>query len=212
MILVGLLSFYDEQPWYLGECVESLARTVDHLVVVDGAYKRWPDAYSSSPVSQIEAVREAASGVPHTLFVPSRVWESEIAKRSFMFELGRQAEADWLLVVDADERVAGASGRLRRELAATSHDVAEVRFRTVRELVYEERMRRLFRSLPDLTVRGHHGTYVAGGVQLWGNGELAPAFDATGLLTIEHHCGMRTAARERARHAYMGGASVASAA
>lgn len=198
--LTGLLSFYDEEPWYLTECVASLAATVDHLVVVDGRYRRYPRSLPRSPREQLQAVRSAAAGVPLTLHVPDEPYPNEIAKRRFMFELAREVSpGGWLLVVDADERVVGVSRHLRRRLAETSRDAAEVRFWTVRDLVYQESMRRLFRSLPDLTVKGRHCRYVAGGRRLWGDGELVPAFDATKLLAIEHRCGIRTRHREEAR-------------
>ena len=76
--LISLVSFYDEQPGVLSDCIAALAErgNIDHLVVCDGAYATYPDAKAASPVEQHAAIMVAARrhNVSLTFHVPSEPW------------------------------------------------------------------------------------------------------------------------------------------
>jgi hypothetical protein len=196
MRLVGLLSWFDENPAWLAEVVASLAGTVDHIVAVDGSYALYPEARGSSGSEQADAVTSTAQGARMgvTLHVPQWPWVgNEVEKRTAMFALGHLIAApgeDWLAVVDADEVWTHAAG-LRDALARTDLDVAEV-------LVYERvaqgehelnrtMIRKCFRAQPDgIRLVGTHSHYRANVGALWN----------------PHRPGGREAYRTRARLAY----------
>lgn len=102
--LTALLGWFDEEPALLKQCVESLNGTVDRLVAVDGAYRLFPQGTPSSPPEQAEAIRGAAV-MPVDIHIPETVWDDQLAKRKFMFEVGEQvtSDDDFFLIIDADE-------------------------------------------------------------------------------------------------------------
>lgn len=110
MRIIGLLSFYNESPAMLSTCVSSITPFVDHLVAVDGAYSFFPDAQPTSPLDQINTIRDTAiaHNIGVTIHQPQHPWrDNEVEKRSFMFHLAEAltTEDDWYYVVDADEQV-----------------------------------------------------------------------------------------------------------
>lgn len=204
--LFGLLSWYDEQPWYLAEAAASLAAVCDRVIAVDGAYVGLPDGGPRSPIGQVDAITSSCSGSALTLTWPGRVWPSEVAKRAYMFDVARQEAADaeaWVLVLDADELLVFAEAHLRAALEQVVCGVAVVKAVTVRDLTYVHELRRLFRLTAGLTVAGHHAEYVDGGRRLAGNepARLEPAADLTSMATIVHRQGVRTAERDEQRRA-----------
>lgn len=218
MRLVALLSWYEEDPRWLTEMVDSLPKAgVDHLIALDGAYALFPGATPQSHPSNAVAIAKACDryGITHTILAPEEVWEgNEVEKRSALFELGEQVttEDDWYIVMDADELILDAPN-LKGQLAATDCDVARGIFNEERGdplvLVGKPRnkdhfpIRMMFRAIRGLRVKHNHWTYVTpDGRKLWGQNKrkLAPALDTD--LQILHRTELRETARRVDQHHY----------
>jgi hypothetical protein len=203
--VIGLLSWYDEQAGHLTDAVISLGRAgVDHVVAVDGAYALYPDASNRSGSEQHAAIRDAAGwyGMGATIHTPPEPWAgNEVEKRSAMFALGHahaDPHEDWLLVIDADEKITVADG-WRDQLERTSLDVGAVLHGEPGVRPRSER--RLFRAHPQgIQVRGSHFFYVDGDERvLWGPGQIDRELVELRML---HRPQTRTAERTDARNAY----------
>lgn len=134
--LIGICSYYDEDPRWLGELMASLAPICSEFVFVDGAYALFPgaNAHPSSPAACMQALNEMAVAVdrpllhyrPRTPFIGN-----EVEKRNLSFDLARSLPgvagdtSVWFLVVDADTVATKVNDALPRALAATDRDVAE---------------------------------------------------------------------------------------
>src|SRR4051794_15749163 len=106
MKVIACLSWWDERPDWLSECVKYVSMFASHIVAVDGAYAGWPGGTPDSPREQADAIRDAAegSGIRCTMFVPTRTWHGdEVGKRAFVISLAQQTPADWFFWIDADE-------------------------------------------------------------------------------------------------------------
>lgn len=105
MIIACIIAFNEERM--LPGCLESIQGQVDRIVVVDGAYSRFPHEvpYSTDATREIAWCYGAefiecpkdADGVPQP-------WEDQIVKRS-AYLVGE--EGDWYFHIDADERLVG---------------------------------------------------------------------------------------------------------
>ena len=226
--LIGLLSFYDENPAWLAAAIASLSKIgIDHVVALDGAYQLFPGGKASSAPEQHEAIVQTCAGLGCglTLHVPSRVWAgNEVEKRSKMFEIAEsfaEPDHDWYVVIDADETVKYAPSDLRNRLLHSEHDAASVLFWN-REQPRTEQERQfhwepiskveipiLFRAVPELRVIGTHFTYKAGdGRILWGLGDdkssgLVEDFhDLTDCFVIDHRSAFRGKVRADAQKRY----------
>lgn len=218
-MIVALISWYDERPSWLAAAVSSSARICDHVVCVDGAYENYPGARRASSSGQHEAAVLAAEadGVGLTLHVPDGVWVGDqVAKRAFMFDAGRlvaRSTDDWFLILDGDEVLVDIPEDIHDRLAATTCDVAEVGIvdrydptRRNRPAPNSRRgpaepmrcFRRLYRALPDLTVRGTHYGYQAAGLDLW---RSVAALDLSDMR-IDHRKGRRAPERQEAREGF----------
>lgn len=119
---------------HLPGCLASIADVVDEVIVVD----------TGSSDTTLEIARAAGA----TLV--SRPWDDSFAPaRNAALDL---AAGQWILYIDADERLAGAAG-LRDALAATDAVAGLVRFRPGRGYT-QYREYRLFRNRPDIRFRG----------------------------------------------------------
>lgn len=211
--LVGLVSWFDEQPAWLAELVASLARCgIDHVIAVDGAYALYPQARGSSGTEQAHVVASAAAGagIGCTVHVPQDRWlANETGKRSFLFRLGHAVATpgeDWLVVADADE-VWEPAGSLRSELESADRDVGEV-------LLYEQdrfsgasssMIRKCFRAQPSgVRVVGHHARYESGGRVLWDSARPAVQEPSVWLsgVKVRHRPAERAAYRTERRNSY----------
>lgn len=122
MTLHTILCFYDESPTWLAGCVASLTRIgVDHLIAVDGRYPHFmPGAAANSRPEQIDALTSTAMGADIALTLHRPTFPMlEPKKRTLAFQLlNATAEyGDWVLVIDADERISEGSLGLKNELA-----------------------------------------------------------------------------------------------
>lgn len=222
MKLIGLLSWYDENPAWLSSSIISFAQAgMDHLVAVDGAYALLPGGKAASGFEQHEAILETCRtlGIGLTLHVPDQPWEgNEVEKRTFLFRLGQRfarARKDWFVVIDADEVVVKAPNDLKALLKnAEDYDAATVTFierrpktKKAEELAakfkWEEEsrfpIRIIFRTIPGIKCEGNHYTYVTpDGRTLWGNETvkgIAPALDLKGLFVVDHRTNFRSLSR-----------------
>jgi hypothetical protein len=129
--LVALLSWYDEPPTWLAATIASLPRIgVTHVVALDGAYPTFRTnnthaSVASSP-DQADAVMSTATaaGMGCTVEVPGW-YRTEVSKRNHLFRMAQplvRPGKDWVLVIDADERIGTDVWGLHRDLAAAAAD------------------------------------------------------------------------------------------
>lgn len=150
MKIVGLLAWFNEDPVWLSQAVGSALAFCDKVVALDGAYEGFPGATEMSPQDQWDAIVDAGGTVEG-----ADLWPDQMAKRTRLFEHGRDAGADWFFVLDADDLVVQVPGDTRDRLARAREDVA------VYTLGGARYHRGLFRSLPNLRVEDAHYHYVA---------------------------------------------------
>lgn len=213
MKIYALCSWYDEHPDHLRRLVASLNGFCDVFVSLDGAYSTFPDAQAQSPCEQRRALQDAAyaSGMAYKLGSGYRMWESEVAKRAALFELGRNAGAtpdDWFLVMDADMALGHVHPETRDLIAGTSCDVAEQCWHNIQvdgKVAGTYRMRFMYRALAGLTVERAHYLYTVPDGEsrrfLWHrpDGHLAdePILDLYGHMTLQHFNSSRDGVRKR---------------
>lgn len=210
MRVVGLLSWYEEPASWLAETVASAARLCDHIIAVDGPYAAFPGALrkpaSGSEQADVIAHAAAGAGIGCTIHVPRTPWwGGEVEKRDWMFRAAELAttDADWLLVIDADEVLTQVPPDTRALLEGSGHDVAELRLwdRDGSEILD----RRLIRALRGLRVEGAHYVWTApGGKVLRGNQSLQNLEAAEPLwdLRMEHRTRHRDAHRQESKRDY----------
>lgn len=198
-MIIALLSWYDEKPdwlFHLGYSLQNMG--VRHLVALDGAYRRLEGGKNCSLDEQRRSIADGATagGCGVTVSKPDSPWDSEMQKRTALFEYGKRALADygrapsadnhddWFLIIDADEYVHHAPDDLQQQL----REASENNFFAVEGRVFTPRpdnkpwhpeswasYRKMFRALPDLHVVGRHWQYVAQGQILWGPPSMGPA-------------------------------------
>lgn len=217
MKLIGLLSWYDETPEALAQCIAGLHKAgVSHLVAVDGAYALYPDAKAASdPIQQGAIVTACRSlGMECLLHVPSRPWQgNEVEKRNHLFALGYllSEPGDWFWVQDADQVVTKCPdpAELKDALSATDAKSAEVEFLDVvaqqaNQLHWPPRfvVRSLFRA-QRITVGPAHCAYTGeDGESLWtGSGAVdgTEPLDLSSVVEVEHRPNVRPPERQRAK-------------
>lgn len=161
--IIGLLSWYEEPASWLAQCVAAAAHLCDHLIAVDGPYAMFPGATTkpASGTEQAEVITHTAAGagIGCTIHAPRQPWwGNEVEKRAYTFKLGMtMAEpGDWFLVFDADEVLVTNPVDVRKKLAETEHDVAEVMIWERGEQESRTPHRRLFRALPGITYQDAH--------------------------------------------------------
>lgn len=210
MRVVGLLSWFDEDPQMLYDAVKSHAQVCDMIVALDGRYRLFDHPQTRSGEAEYVAIREACrdTGMGLVLREPDGPWDGpwggEVAKRAHLFDLAMQVtdDSDWLWVFDGDVVLEHATDDWREQLAATDRLVAEV------ELDDDGRRRvnhaTVFKALRGLTVTEHHWHYhVPGGPVLWDYEALAvPRLDLSELVLIRHRDSEREALRKKRRAGY----------
>jgi len=227
MMITACLSFFDEPPDLLGECVDRLGRVgVDRLVAVDGPYELYPHACARSSPSSIDAIRQAAreSGIALTLVYAERAWKNnEVGKRQRMIEIARGMkprgswqsalrERDWLLVVDADHfweadddlhRLLYPIHNEQVPIAFARVSFAEV-FQTDGTPIYAP-ARPLVRARWDLRMGANHYTYetdVGYSTFLERPAPTTPALDLTDRVRVIHRVHDRDATKRAHQSAY----------
>lgn len=209
MKLVGLLSWFDEDPAMLETAVRSACRIVDHLIAVDGRYALFEHHDVVSGPEQYDAIAGACqdSGTTCELVGVAAPWDGphggEVAKRAFMFERAEAVTttADWHLVFDSDLEFIDPDVRtLRTRLADTNLDVGTAMVNH-EGAVHPHPV--FFRALRGLTVSERHWRYhVPGGPVLWDAYDSAEPLDTHRQVHVEHHGDQRRAGRLASRAAY----------
>lgn len=181
----------------------SLRGFVDELVILEGRWDGMPKLEHNVGDEVFALVRGA--GTPPGIHWRGRraPWPSQAAKRDALMRWAAGL-ADWILVVDGDERVSSLADPhvFRDQLAAADElgvDVCTVDHGDGRPL------RRLFRSSPTLTVGPSHADYRHG--NRWLAGATVPTdvmLEPTAhvAVTILHDRHERTLERNRAARAY----------
>lgn len=231
MRLIALLSWFDEPPEVLGQCLAGLQYAgVNHVVAMDGRYELFPgEEHMSSASDQGLVVLACRSmGMGCTLHIPPGPWPGEVEKRNHLFNVGL-AEAfpgDWFLVVDADIVVVTVPGDLNARLEASEHDVAAASVRDMSAAVAKRPdwpeyfdVRPLFRAQPIQTIGNHHTYTTLDGRVLWGamgeptdadgndlgsGHETLPALDLRSVFELQHRPGSRGADRQLRQGSYYG--------
>lgn len=161
MIICAALCWFEEKPEMLSTCVHSLHRVVDYLVALDGPYLSFPHRSARSSDDQAEAIRRSAwlAEIPCEVYGATAPFGTQAAKRDMLCEFVRNSQADWMFVIDGDERVERWSPVFRDVLEETVHDVAMIADGS-------GGARRLYRCAPDLSVRVGHNGYFGNGAWL----------------------------------------------
>lgn len=220
--LVALLSWWNEPVDWLADTVRSLAlANIDALVAVDGSYPHMPGATAQSPSEQAVEIHLAArqAGIDSIMHRRNILWESECVKRTAMFRYAEVFAPDWLLVIDADERVIRAPNDLKDRLAAHSGDYADVcsleqpapvigagmdeddAMPTIAASRWVKPRRCLFRAYQGITVGPAHYHYrLPDGRDLWGDEYGSPLIIRD--MMIDHRNAHRSPERRAAAAAY----------
>lgn len=217
MRLIALLSWYDEPLTSLAACLTSLRTKlgVDHLVALDGRYALYPSEQDVSPSDQVAALHAASAqlGMTADVIVPNGPWPGEVEKRTALFAYGLAAaeEGDWFIVMDSDQVVTEAPSDLKKMLAATDLDAAEVTFHdaTIGRLQIKDfpesfPMRVFFRA-QEIRVERHHAIYITPDERvLWCASQELPEVAALDLkeVIIDHRPQSRPPERLIAKNSY----------
>lgn len=210
MKIVGLLSWFQEQPEKLHRTITSTAPLIDELVCLDGRYALFPHSENRSTHDEMKAIQDAcgSTGLPvhiHQVDEPfDGKWGGEVAKRAALFRLGEQTGADWYYVFDADCHVEQVTPGWRDMLDREQ----ELHVGTV--MVADGGLAHphpaFFRALEGLTVQERHWRYlVPGGPVLWDYPHLTTQHKRIPTFTkivVEHESRERSTDRARRRHAY----------
>lgn len=204
--IVATLAWYSESPAMLARCVRSLEGIADELIAVDGRWRHFneeaDDALSSD--EEVEAIERAADeiGLPRMVIRMDEVWESQVAKRTFMCEAAAAADADWTFIIDADEYIEKVDvSALRGALETTPLDAVMIMHRRgAPALQNPQPIRRLYRTSTGVHCEiAHSGYRTKDGRWLQGDHAyvvLEPCLDLSAHLLL-HHPVMDRSARRR---------------
>lgn len=215
MRMIGLLSWFDEDPAFLTRAIGSHAvgGLLDALVAVDGRYALYGSGACVSAPEQYAAIGEACDfyGLDLCVVTARNPWPGEVHKRGALFRHGlAQAEVgrDWFWIIDGDNELAEHpdADEVRGRLISTPLHVAEVILSEPGKKWQDVRrpMRQLFRALPGFAPYGRHWHYIAQDagewVYLWGPRELTvPPLELHEIVVRHHHMDR---AQERRNTAY----------
>jgi hypothetical protein len=204
--ICAALAWYDEPDGFLTRCIRSLRGVVDELVALDGRWEEHPgEGFWSSPENLAEVNSASlAAGISTVPMRPARPYVSQLEKRQDLMRFA-SANADWILVIDADEYVVSANPLLlRAALAQTPLEVGYVGFRNLNrgEIMPGIPLnaglnRRLFRS--GTTLKTVHSGYMREGRNLLVSED---SVDLRGCLALEHDNVNRGAERNEAARRY----------
>lgn len=205
-MIVGLLSWYDEDPTWLATAVAGFGRFCDHIVAVDGAYELYPGGKARSHPEQAHAIHAAAeaTGAGCTVHRPNTKL-SEVEKRNLAVKLASSFDPEWLAVFDADLHVTDCDpGMLRAELAQTRANAAAYTIRdTSASGEWDAREPLIYRWTDDLAYVGNHYTITGthnGVATSLRDGEALELLPST--LTVRHRRADRPLERRTAADGY----------
>lgn len=228
MIITGALCTWNELPADLDVCVRGLGVIADRIVVLDGAYARYPKATPHSPEDQLDAIRGAAKdvGLDCLIIQPDRLWAGQVEKRSHLLAAA-SVGSDWVCTVDADHIITGDRTAARRFVEQVPGDVIAVPYDTPinehRPMEYSavgqwhlnqvgepQLIPQLWRAIPGLRVEKFHWWYsgIKGGRRIWlwgGDGSRdGSAYEYMPWpYRVEHRTMMRTKEQIRLSRAFL---------
>jgi hypothetical protein len=118
MRIAAAICWYDEPLEHLRRVVASVAPLVDRIVAFDGRWESFPpDRYWVPQHDDMAAILGALPIDTLVHAAPRQPWPSQAAKRTALYRAA-SVDADWVLVIDADEALtADCVSRLRTQLA-----------------------------------------------------------------------------------------------
>ncbi len=193
MDITAMISWYDESPDRLEQCIRDVARLgANRVVAVDGAYALFPGGQPYSDFEQGLRMSRVCHelGITFVEHVPNGVWRgNEVEKRKFMLEMAKASRADWLLIWDADYELERfePSQPVADLLDASWDDFASVEFNESEDTELGWYPCRLFmRNYPHLHMGSNHYTYYPGSGDaakslILDEGSTVPATRLTGV-------------------------------
>lgn len=215
MALLALISAYNEEGLLADAVRSALAAGVDEVHVFDGAWRAagptGPAFANARRPGSTDRTGEVARSAGARVHPARRLWDDQGAKRSAMFQRCGARKGDHLLVLDADERVAGyfpdrlPPGHLNVLLKSIGeNDLPGIRG-VFPKGDYSPKPRpclRLFAWEPELRCL-QPGDYFIGDLRVIPyddiGGSLLPVIDQ---VLIEHHPNLRSAERLEAKRSY----------
>lgn len=190
--VAAALAFFDEPAGFLDRCVRSLQGLADEVVALDGAWDLFPHDDYLSPADNIQELNAALAacrfGYGSIPIRPRQAFASQVEKRAELMRIA-SINADWILVIDADEYIAhrdAAAARARLEHA--TENVGIVTHRNLHQGWTADNPdppragmnRRLYRA--GTTVIVVHSGYIRDGEYL----HVADPVDLRDTITIDH--------------------------
>jgi len=116
VIVTAMLSWFDEPPELLRQCVRGASTICDRIVAADGAYDLVPGKKAVSPHSQRKAIEQTAGKCGMEVeFLRSRIWAGQVEKRNAVLQVAKNG-SDWVMTLDADWRISGDKIAIREQL------------------------------------------------------------------------------------------------
>lgn len=215
MRLIGLLSFFDEQPAFLERAIRSYHELgITHLAVLDGPYALFPHgSQTHSSEEEYDTIARVCGELELPLAVDTgRVWDgNEIEKRTALFDLGERhiddPGRDRYVVIDADEHAVSTipAAELRQQLLELrQYPTITLRIRTIQDTGLPQRddpgfaLPKIFAAIPGLHCVDNHFTYRAPDGRLFWASKRKRQVPTEHLFGVEiHHY---TRHRDPARH------------
>jgi hypothetical protein len=210
--IVAAISYYDEQPEWLHRAASSALQLCDHVVALDGRYRRFAGERLHAPADERKALADAGPNV--TTYIGSPIeYPDQSTKRTHLLQLAsREAGTGGVvLVLDADEEL-GCEAEHARYLIDSEPDalVWTVTVQTQEPPVYTRadrllqrsdyvrrsgpQHRRLFRAHPELHMApGTHSVVVTRHpiterfVALKGTRSLHPMVEGRRIGSVAQH-------------------------
>jgi len=103
--IIGCVPVYNEEL-LLEDCLGSLEGRVDALLIIDGAYKEFDGDNTASTDGTLEIIERFAESSSMPVYcMPAKEWASPPEKFDNFFHMFEWKEGDWMLLVDADDRI-----------------------------------------------------------------------------------------------------------
>lgn len=97
-LAAGIIT-YQDRPALL-RLIKSIYDHVDHIFVIDGRYPSWGNNEIDPPISN-DGTKEMCLSLPKVHY--EELYAEQIVKRTRYFDLAKEYNCDFLLVVDADD-------------------------------------------------------------------------------------------------------------
>jgi hypothetical protein len=179
MRVTTCMFFWAEPLDELWSQVTALEGLSDRLVAVNGRWDGFPTNGRDTSREEIATVVEAAerANIDVTVHRPHGTWPGEVAQRNYTLKLAL-TDADWVFLMDADERVVHVGPNVRDDLEKMDRHVGTLEFHTLdgdykpatqwETAGQTTEQRRFFRATSDLRYEKHHWWLRTDSFALWG--------------------------------------------